>query len=274
MTDYQRDIRRHMEQYKLERLGVTENGIWKRNGKEYPHILPGALLKLNILETYRKEFWTYFDRRDPQVKLHHDFHHQNSSQAMCFNLFFPFLNDALLGIPCLVSTLGLVDGEAESVIFEFVPVPSEGTNFDFFIRFRSQSKSYFELKLSEEGFGSAQDDDHHNKKFENIYKSRVADRFLPEFCVAGQFFRNYQVMRNIWHIDLNAADLLFFILPRRNTLLEEAAKQIHNCVQEHYRDHIRVVYLEDLVSEIEKKVRDGQDRLVTHFSLLREKHLI
>ena len=59
MTDYQRDIKKHMEQYKLERLGVKENGIWKKNGKDYPHILPEALWKLNILETYRKEFWTY-----------------------------------------------------------------------------------------------------------------------------------------------------------------------------------------------------------------------
>lgn len=273
MTDYQSEIKKHMKEYKLERLGVTENGIWNKNGKEYPHILPEALLKLNLLETYRKEFWAYFDRREPQIKLHHDFHHLNSSQAMCFNLFFPFLNDDVQGIPCLVSALGLSDGAAEIATFEFVPIPSEGTNFDFFIRFRSQRKAHFELKLSEESFGSAQNDEHHNQKFESIYKPKVADRFLPGYCDAGHFFKNYQVMRNIWHIDLNSSDLLFFILPRRNTLLEEPAKYIHACVKEPYRDHIRVIFLEDLVSEIEKNVPDGHDRMATHFLLFREKYL-
>ena len=262
-----------MEQYKIERLGVTENGIWKTNGKEYPHILPEALLKLNILETYRKEFWSYFDRLTPTIKLHHDFHHLNSSQAMCFNLFFPFLNDDQQEISCLTSALGLSDGAAEAAIFEFVPVPIERTNFDFYVRFRSQRKAYFELKLSAESFGNARNDDHHNKKFENIYKSRVADRFIPEYCDAGQFFKNYQVMRNIWHIDLKSADALFFILPRRNDLLKEPTKFIHACVQEPYRDHIRVVYLEDFVSEIEKNIPDGHARLATHFSLFREKYL-
>lgn len=274
MTDYQSDIKAHMEQYKLQRLGVAENGVWKTNGKEYPHILPGALLKLNILETYRKEFWEYFDRLDPKITLHHDFHHLNSSQAMCFNLFFPLLIDNQQGIPCLTAALGFSDGAVETVAFEFVPDPVESTNFDFFIRFRSQRRVYFELKLSEGGFGSAKNDKHHNDKFEGIYKRKVADRFLPKYGDADHFFKNYQVMRNIWHVEFNTPDLLFFILPRRNALLEEPAKFIQGCLLEGCRDQVRVVYLEDLISGIEKNVPGSHDRLTTHFTLFREKYLL
>src|SRR5271157_122155 len=267
MADYQSDIKTHMEQYKIERLGVTQNGVWKKNGKEYPHILPEALLKLNILETYRREFWKYFDRLNPKIGLHHDFHHLNSSQAMCFNLFFPLVNDNQQDIPCLPTALGFSDGAIETTAFEFVPDPIESTNFDFFIRFRSQRRVYFELKLSEGNFGSAQNDKHHKDKFEGIYKRKVADRFLPEYCDADHFLQNYQVMRNVWHIDFTTRDLLFFILPRRNALLEQPAKLIHACLLESCRDQVRVVYLEDLISEIEKNVAGGHDRLTTHFAL-------
>jgi hypothetical protein len=108
---------------------------------------------------------------------HQDFHHLNSSQAMCFNLFFPLFNDDQRGIPRLTTALGFSDGAIENVAFEFVPDSIESTNFDFFIRFRSQRRVYFELKLSERSFGSAQNDRNHNLKFEGIYEKKVADRF-------------------------------------------------------------------------------------------------
>jgi|HubBroStandDraft_6_1064221.scaffolds.fasta_scaffold94516_3 hypothetical protein len=81
-------------------------------------------------------------------------------------------------------------------------------------------------------------------------------------------------MRNIWHIDFNTHDLLFFIVPRGNTLLEEPAKFIQSCLLESRRDQVQVAYLEDLISEIEKIVPGGHHRLATHFALFREKYLL
>src|SRR4051794_35516427 len=86
---YQELLKRHLADYKLNRLGVIQNGLWKGNGRRYAHILPVELQRLNIIEGYRAEFWKYWPRTR---SLHSDFHHLNSSQAMCFNLFFPMLS--------------------------------------------------------------------------------------------------------------------------------------------------------------------------------------
>jgi hypothetical protein len=91
-TDFSQGIKNHLSEYKIKRLGVDQNGTWTKTLEEYSHILPELLLRLNIIETYRKEFWEYRSRQ-PEIKLHKDFHHLNSSQAMCFNLFFPFVAD-------------------------------------------------------------------------------------------------------------------------------------------------------------------------------------
>jgi hypothetical protein len=271
---YQKRIRDHLGQYKLERLGVTEEGIWGKNGKRYKHILPRSLLKLNILETYRKEFWSYFAELDPKISLHRDFHHLNSSQAMCFNLLFPFLNDGRKRIRFLLTALGLPDSSVEETGFEFVPDPREGTNFDFSILLRAGGRLYFEAKLSEADSGTAVQDRRHNEKFERIYKAKLEGRFLPDYCNAAHFLRNYQIMRNIWHIRAEPPDSLFFFLPRRNDLLEESTKFIRTCMLEPYQDQVEIVHLEHLLSEIEKELPGDDDRIRTHFSLFREKYFL
>ena len=63
---------------------ITEDGPWSRNSVSYPHILPVAHQNLNFLERYRSEMVAYL-ASEPSVKQHQDFHHLNSSQAMCLN---------------------------------------------------------------------------------------------------------------------------------------------------------------------------------------------
>jgi hypothetical protein len=89
--DYSTALKQHLSQYKVSRIQVTENGIWRRNKKPYSHILPFKHQELNLLETFRQPFWDYFAKAG--IKLQRDFHHLNSSQAICFNLFFPFMSD-------------------------------------------------------------------------------------------------------------------------------------------------------------------------------------
>ena len=89
MEDYQIRLRRHLSEYKLSRLGISEEGIWRRNGKRYPHILPESHRVENLLETYRADLDAYIERTST-LERHRDFHHLNSSQAMCLNLFYPF----------------------------------------------------------------------------------------------------------------------------------------------------------------------------------------
>jgi hypothetical protein len=76
MKTYSEEIKKHLKEYKENRLGIYDCGKW--NGKEYNHILPRSLKKLNIIEAYRKEFWEYFTNSLTK-KDHKDFHHLNSS---------------------------------------------------------------------------------------------------------------------------------------------------------------------------------------------------
>ena len=109
---YSTKVKRHLADYKKERLQIVEDGVFKQNKKHYKHILPENLKELNIIEIYRKEFWDYsFMNED--IKLHVDFHHLNSSQAMCFNLFYPLIHEYVIShnyrnydfIKCFLDTI-------------------------------------------------------------------------------------------------------------------------------------------------------------------------
>ena len=126
---FQSQLKDHLGDYKISNLGILEDGFWR--SKPYRHILPEELYKLNILETIRDEFWDYFETRQGP-NLHKDFHHLNSSQAMCFNLFFPLFNDKSFQNVFLSEILGCDDTGIVKQDFEVVIEEEEGTNFDFF----------------------------------------------------------------------------------------------------------------------------------------------
>lgn len=133
----------HLAKYKVSVLDVHSNGFWKKNRKEYPHILPLEKLELNILEPYRKEFWIWF--RKQTIELHSDFHHLSSSQAMCFNLFFPFVAESGKHVQKLREVFA-VDGVVREARFELILNEQESTNFDLCIT--ADSRSLFEVKLT------------------------------------------------------------------------------------------------------------------------------
>lgn len=85
---YQKEIKDWLSEYKTTHFKGLEDGKWKRNKKSYSHILPDALKYDNLLPTYRDLFCK---SNYNSIKLHSDFHHLNSSQAMCINLFYPLI---------------------------------------------------------------------------------------------------------------------------------------------------------------------------------------
>ncbi|MBL0144322.1 MAG: hypothetical protein IPP91_20015 [Betaproteobacteria bacterium] len=89
---YQDRLKDHLSQYKVSKLGITANGIWTRNKQAYSHILPAARKFENFLGAFREELRSLVEESD-EITLHRDFHHLNSSQAMCLNLFFPLAAD-------------------------------------------------------------------------------------------------------------------------------------------------------------------------------------
>lgn len=259
---------RHLADYKVSSLGVRKNGIWRKNGREYAHILPSELQRLNILEPYRDQFWEYFETA--HFKLHSDFHHLSSSQAMCFNLFFPFLAEEKY--LQLLTHIFAADGVTEDAYFEAVLDASEGTNFDFCFRTK-ESQTLFEIKLTETDFGKAKSDSSHVSKFKDIYSPALNGKFAPGFSTCDVFLEHYQLMRNVWNLGVGTRDKLVCIVPKANGCLAKEIRFLENCLSEPYRQRVSVHYLEDLIATVEKTIPDDAIRMMEHFRMFRRKYL-
>ena len=249
------------------RLGQAPHSRWS----VYPHILPVAQRRLNILPAFREQFWEWSVYQ--KIRLHSDFHHLNSSQALCFNLFFPLLTQDGHGLSHIVKALGLTGVPVPGACFEFVPDSIEGTNFDFVIPLASGGRILFEVKYTETAFGSAKEDDEHRRKFQNVYYPRIAGRFEPSFCAAGMFLKNYQILRNLWHLDLASDDTAVFLFPRANRSLARTEATLRSCLLESFHSRAIVVYIEDLISALDADVVPRCKLEAEAFSQFRLKYL-
>ena len=247
-----------LSSYKRVVLGVEENGIWVQNGQRYPHILPQERYQLNIPASFRDEFWEWFRNQRPRIPLQRDFHHLNSSQALCFNLFFPMLRENGQALGALLSALKIEGMPKKEACFEFQPDSNEGTCIDFSLPLRSGGRVNFEIKYTESDFGSAKADGAHLDKFERTYRSRLSGRFEESFCCAAQFLEHYQIARNVWHLNEVAGDIAVFLFPKVNTRLRHEEPLIKACAVEPFRSRIRIVYLEDLVLDLFKTLKPDE----------------
>jgi hypothetical protein len=252
--DFQQRAKIWLSRYKREVLNVYEDGIWLRNRRAYSHILPIAERRLNVLSTIRDEFWKWFSGRG--IRLHSDFHHLNSSQALCFNLFFPLImyNDAE-GMSALLAALGLTGTPAGGGCFEFEPNASEGTSFDFMLPLSTGSRIYFEIKYTESAFGSAKADEEHLRKFESVYKPMVGKRFENSFCSPDGFLRHYQILRNLVYLNAGSDDLALFLIPKANRSLARSESVIRSCAVQPFRSQVRIVYLEELITKLQSELK-------------------
>lgn len=266
-TNYADRMKSHLAIYKVKKLGVEDNGLWNRNQKQYPHILPMARRELNLLESIRKDFWAGFSKSG--VKLHRDFHHLNSSQAMCLNLFYPFVQETV-GSEALLSTLGLPVQPIEAWQFEYEPEPEERTNFDFYLKLPGGCQVYFELKLTESKFGAARDDANHRRKLEDIYGPHLEG--LVEQCALQPafFFKHYQLLRNVSYL-ASGPNYVFLIFPYENIELRPAIDEVRSVMTKKAVDRMRVIYLEDFVSGL--AAHSLPESLDKHMRLFTEKYL-
>lgn len=245
VSTYSNRLKRHLATYKRETLGVSEDGIWARTGRRYPHILPQHLNRLNIVEPIRDAFWLYAESEALMRQLHGDFHHLNSSQAFAFNLFFTFVALPWSQPELLLDALGLERKRIETFGFEYEPDPKEGTNFDFFASFSDGARLVVEVKLTETEFGRCRNDQRHDQKRRRLYSPRLADKVAPHCMEPQAFFCRYQLLRNVSH--LRAHDTLVLLVPRANSqTFDEAQAFIGDDVTVEWQSRVRVVALEDL----------------------------
>jgi hypothetical protein len=257
--------------YKRDVLRIEKDGAWLRNGRPYCHILPKEEYQLNILPSIRDEFWKWFISQD--IQLHSDFHHLNSSQALCFNLFFPLIMAEGRELPALLAALTIADAPDGLPSFEFQPDINEGTCIDFSLPLRSKARVNFEIKYTESEFGSAKTDRVHLEKYENTYKQRLNGRFEEWFCNASQFLKYYQIARNVWHLNEQNGDIAVFVFPKANGFLKEKEGIIKSCAVEPFRSRIKIWYLEDVINGLEAEFRNKGVAERQYLSEFRMKYL-
>jgi hypothetical protein len=271
MITYQTALKKHLVEYKANRLGIREAGVYRKTGRAYQHILPSNLRYLNLLESIRAEFRDYL-RHKHEVRLHPDFHHLNSSQALAFNLFFPFLSAGGEAARLIGEALG-PGGDVREWHFEYVPDPDEGTNVDVAWRNSKKNWTFCEVKLSEGEFGSAKPDQRHEKKLREIYSPRLqglVDEGLLEF---GEFCRHYQLLRNISLLGTHPDSNVVFLIPEQNGALIPALKAVIGSLAASVQHRVHVSYLEKVLASL-KNHRTLDPELKLYAAQLEEKYVV
>lgn len=244
---YQVELFEHLRQYKQTVLGIRESGVFKFRGRLIPkeHILPAEKRWDNLLEPARGLTQRY-QRTNPRLKLHRYFHHLNSSQAFAFNLFFPLFSGGKQASAALLRALHqtgeLLDWEPEAI-----PDENEGTNLDVRWHFRDGSSTLCEVKLSESEFGKAKNDKAHHDKLRKIYAPTLRDHVPPKFLEPAQFFANYQILRNIWHMVRQPGAHLIFLLPRANQPLWREINKTIDRLGAALQSRVLVLSIEDVL---------------------------
>lgn len=271
MKSYQMALRKHLADYKANRLGIREAGIYRKTGRAYQHLLPSNLRYLNLLESIRAEFREYL-RHNPTVRLHPDFHHLNSSQALAFNLFYPFLSAGGEAARLMAQALGLA-GDIREWHFEYIPDAEEGTNVDVAWQNSDETWAFCEVKLSEGEFGSAKPDQRHETKFREIYSPRLhglVDERLLDF---NEFCRHYQLLRNISLLATHSDSHVVFLIPEQNSALNPALHAVLGSLAASVRHRVHVAYLEKVLISIKNRSTLNPE-LKLYAAQLEEKYVV
>jgi hypothetical protein len=273
MIDYKAKLYAHLANYKTQRLGISQQGTWRDSKGEvhsYGHILPDGLEYLNLLEPIRAEMQVYLVAH-PDIKLHKDFKHLNSSQAFAFNLFFPYFSAGASGARALSGALGL-DMDVPSEGWRFEEIQDENTNVDVVWQSQTGQKVFCEVKLSEAEFGQAKNDQRHQDKLRDIYFPRLHGLVSPDLLERKTFFAHYQLLRNVSLLHGNADSQLVILLPRANEALKPQLSSVLDGVRPDHQHRIHVVHIEDALNSLCANKSLAQP-LRVHASALKEKYV-
>lgn len=265
-------LRTHLGEYKRQGLGISEAGEYQHRGKTLRkhHILPREHAQLNILEPYRSAF---FESGSAKFDLHRYFHHLNSTQALCINLFYPLIAEDRLTL--LLQSLKIQPEAGWTAAFEkpsAVETARHPTRFDFHLQHAEAGDIYFELKYTELDYGKAPVDAEHQRKFRTTWLPIVQDSpWLAARCRDETvFLGNYQLLRLFAH--LSECTRVVLLLPAANRdIALQARKACDILLSDEGRARVSIVYLEDLVGDLERAC--AGDALNHYYEQFRAKYL-
>lgn len=228
-------------------LNIHEDGVFPYQGQNISksHILPIDFRKKNILKQYRQQFWS---SKHANIKFHRYFHHLNSSQALCINLFYPLIIEN--SIDLFLQYLR-ISSDANYALFEkesAIEKSGRRTSFDFYIETKSGYQIFVEVKYTEGGFAQAKNDHEHQDKFHNTYLPFVkGSPFLVKECQGENFFlSHYQILRNLIHINNN--DFVVLLFPYANSDVREEANCASELLTDSGKEKLKIIYLEEIVT--------------------------
>jgi hypothetical protein len=268
MAPYSRRLNEHLARYRVDALGISEDGVWR--GRRYPHILPVESPQLNLLQTVREDCWRHVGAN--AVQLHQYFHHLNSSQAFAFNLFFPFAGPQRADCGVLLDALGLTREPIDACQFEVILDETEGTNFDCCLTGCVGRRIGVEVKLSEQSFGSARNDQRHRQKRSAIYASRLHGKVHPDALTDQVFFPNYQILRNVSYADPTRGHQTVFLLPWENKRLRgRLAAFLDRFLLPRIQPFVGVAYADHVVDSL-RLASDLPIAIRSHYDAVAEKY--
>ncbi len=263
-ASYANQMKVHLAAYKQNVLKIHQSGTWR--DREYKHILPSANIEMNVLPAIRSDLFAYIESTRT-LKLHRDFAHLNSSQAACFNFFFPILMNPTSYTSKLLSLKGTSIKEWE---FEHVSVESEGTNFDLWVLNNDGSEAFVEFKLTENEFGIEKNDLRHREKLKNIYYPNLKEKIASEFLEPDLFFKHYQLLRNVSYANPELPATVIFLVPKANRSIEPSLSRVMAALTPRIRQFVRVLFLEDLVNKLR---HESASSASSYFDEFAEKYL-
>ena len=216
---FNEDVFKHLALYKKNVLVILEDGIFRYRGKEIfkPYILPswyeGKNFPADFEFSIKKN--TLFIDTLPPISLHRYWYHLNSSQVLCISYFYEFIKDKAL-LCSLCEYLGV--GAPVSACFELVENKSEGTSVDFAIMLENGGRVYFEIKYTEQIFGSASSalGKRDFEQTREYYLGRKS-RFYSSVDISdNDYLKHYQVVRNISLSPRRSQNKTVFLIPKAN----------------------------------------------------------
>lgn len=268
---FKKEMEKHLEDYKVNRLGIEESGEWR--GEEYFHILPLPYKDLNLLEPYRIDLANHIEGEG--INRHWGFHHLTSSQAVCLNFFYPLIKEEQLS--ALLEVLQLADEEVKECSFEMEVAGGDGTNFDFYIELASGKKLFFEIKYTEDGFGKKGASRNYQEKYDSFYRDGLAPKLKPGLDGYESFMKDYQLMRNISYVDASDENLLIILYPEGNRRIrKEYDNVLANVIESSFHPNIRLLTWETVCRDLLDMLQNSPDvseRLVNQYKEFIEKYL-
>ena len=243
-NSFKEDICEHLSQYNLWGDGTFR-------GKSYPHIanIEGKQKDDVVCEIIKSDG---VEKTDMFSKPHQYTHHLNSSQVVCYEFFRPLIDKKtdmfkaikIMGIP----SDSFMNFNAE---FEKEFDDGEGTNFDFYLSANQTHNLYVEVKYTEQGFGTCDDDERHRLKFENTYKPLIynspgiKEELKKKICFT-QMRDSYQLFRNVLRIK-NDSDYVVFLFPEKNPIAKTQYEKFRDLyLSSKGRQNVKGVYWESL----------------------------